>query len=328
MLKQKMKILILGLACTFGFSITGVAQIVTAPLDPTQPVFTGAAAGWRMKAAAVGSYFTGSGKRSVEALDVFEFTRSGNTAGITLPWGPVAFEASSTNWSQQTTLAQTYEGNLPISFSVAEAHVGLNHDHWASIGVSTKDIKEKVYIGTDATEDSYSENSLGGSLSLQMGEMFFLGLGTNDVKSAGDRVVQNRWKETQFGMGLIFGSPGESQFRVESSFISSPEMKKEAFDTKGAAYHPKSKSDFNQVEFSISGLVFAVRERREQSTTEYLGADGTVFTNTSESAVTESGVLWVPQNGLVLGFYFVNEKATGTYEDTHSLFRINSGYIF
>ena len=328
MLEQVMKNLVIGLACTVGFASSGFAQIVTAPLDPTQPVLTGAAAGWRMKASAVGAYFTGSGKRSLEGVESFEYTRSGNTAGITIPWGPVAFEASSLNWSQQTTLADSYDDDLPVSLASAEAHIGLNHDEWASIGVSTKDITEINYLGTDAIEDSNSENSLGGSLSLQMGGVFFLGAGTNDVKSSGDFVVNNRWKETQVGLGLIFGSPEGSQFRVETSMVGSPETKQKAFDGKDAAYHPKSEVEYNQIEFSISGLLFAVTEKRNKAEYKYTGEDGTVYSDSMETVVIESGVLWIPQDGLVLGFYFVNEKAIEEFEDTNSSFKIHSGYIF
>ncbi|MDX2471147.1 MAG: hypothetical protein QNL04_11285 [SAR324 cluster bacterium] len=323
-----MKNLIMGLVCTLGFTTSGMAQIATAPLDPTQPVLTGAAAGWRMKAAAVGSYFTGTGKLSIENEDFYEYTRNGNSAGITIPWGPVAFEASSVNWSQQTTLTETYSDEVPVSFASAEAHLGLNHEQWASIGVSAKDVSEKTYLDGDVTEDANSENSLGGSLSLQMGGSFFLAAGTRDVKSSGDSVVDNRWKETQVGVGMIFGSPEETRFRLESSFAKSPEKQKQAFGDKSFSYHPKTEIDYNQVEFSISGLLFAVREEREKSTSKYTGDDGVVYSDTMVAVLTETGVLWVPQNGLVLGFYFVNEKTTDSFEDTQSSFKIHSGYVF
>ena len=320
--------MLLAVAASVALPTQAFAQVATAPIDPTQPIVSAAAAGWKKDRVAFGSYFTGSGKRSFEGQDIYEFNRSGNTGGLTLPWGPMVIEGSALNWSQQSSLSKRYNGAIPISLSSSQGHVAVNHDGWASIGVSSVIKKTTTYLNTEFTEDSRTENGIGGSLALSLMGNYFIGLGSNNVKSTGDAIVDNKWNERQTGVGMRFGEPGGFQFRLETAMIKSDRAEADQLSDLVANIHFSEETELNQIEISIDGLIFAFKGSKNIIFADYVSEEGTTNMTEVVTEVSESGVLWVPQEGLVLGFYFVNEKTTEAFEDTHNIFRVQSGYIF
>ena len=304
------------------------AQVATASIDPTQPSISGAATGWKKDRVVFGSYFTGSGARNFEKQDIYEFTRSGNVAGITLPWGPMVVEGSALNWSQQTSISKRYNGGIPISVNGSRAHVALNHDGWASIGVSSVIKKTTNYVNIDVPEEIKTANGIGGSLALSLMENYFIGAGTNNVRSTGDDMVDNKWKETQVGVGVRFGMKGGFQFRAEAATVKSDRAESKAFGEFVANIHFAEETEFNQVEMSINGLIFSFKGSKKTVFADIVVAEGADPIDSVVTEVGESGVLWVPQDGLVLGFYFVSEKTTEVFEDTHNIFKVQSAYVF
>ena len=43
---------------------------------------------------------------------------------------------------------------------------------------------------------------------------------------------------------------------------------------------------------------------------------------------SQAGVLWIPENGLSLGFYFLTNTVESSYKDSKELFKVKVAYIF
>ena len=126
----------------------------------------------------------------------------------------------------------------------------------------------------------------------------------------------------------MFGSPGATQFRAEYSYASSPKAESDAQgDLLSSIHHETIVSRFSG-DLLMKGLLFSGKSiQTKQLLAEPYDHVGEKFSE-KVTTNTEGGVLWIPQEGLVLGFYFAAESTSYFYEDEHTEFRINLAYIF
>jgi len=304
------------------------AQVASPSLNLSQPNLTSAVAGWREEISAQASYFEGNGKRRQGGSDVYEFSSTGSSSGLTLPFWILTLEAQAQNRSYKTKINERQEGTLPIDQN--DSHVALaisDNPSWFSLGVGSGTAQQNDYQSRLQPKQHSQLSSLDGSLSLKFGDWFYLGNGVRQIRDQTEERVDLFRFERLAGVGMIFGQPGESRLRLEVSRIESPK----AFEARDAsqAYHRHDHelTDFQEAEVLIQGLLFSGRSMTK--TRDEKIANGNSATQMTTETRREGGVIWVPKEGLFLGFAFINEVLDHpNYTDSHSSFQINIGYLF
>ncbi|MBF0360141.1 MAG: hypothetical protein HQK49_03980 [Oligoflexia bacterium] len=88
---------------------------------------------------------------------------------------------------------------------------------------------------------NYKTLKIGGGTAIAIANFIYIGGGGNYVKNEGTYYPKNTWKEYMAGVGINFKS-SDQIFRVEASYISSPESIVAASGVNGSNYHPKNTS--------------------------------------------------------------------------------------
>ncbi len=323
----KLSILVLaGVLVSFWVS----AQSITASLDPTDFVRMPAAASWRDTEGLGGSYREASGNRSIDGNETHKYDISATSANLHLKFSNVSFDAGIGQWANSITTEQQQNIPMLLDQSIGRISLSLLGNEFVSIGLGAWENNRHEY--QDATEDNLNitESAIVGSISVRVFDFLYLGGGYERVKEESDGRVENNWNNALIGASAMFGEPGGTRLRLEYSHLNSPRAESDSQGSSKESIHREIQTNSYAAELMLNGLLFVGRGSEEKmffkdpktippSTKEY-----DVLTLTSN----EAGVLWVPENGIVLGFFFTTTKTSFAFEDEISEFRINVGYIF
>ncbi len=204
-----------------------------------------------------------------------------------------------------------------------------------------------VYGSLDREETSkVTTNSMGLSASVRLAEIFFIALGMENVtetgtfesetvsvisgvgtttSTVGTDYVDNGWTNTMFGLGLIYGQPDDTQFRIEYAAISSPESEEEADGDKVASEHPATITTSATLEVKWNDILITYQNERKKED-ELNDVD-------TETVTTMMGLGWQPMEGLAVSLYSYNKEVTmnnslGEIKLKPSGFRLSFGYNF
>ena len=198
-------------------------------------------------------------------------------------------------------------------------------------------------VSQEVTKET-TETAMAITASWQMAEMFYLALGMESVSLTGSKrtvanqsmqassasdtkanYVDNAWTNTIFGLGLLTGEPGDTQFRVEYSMASSPESKKEASGAKLESSRPKTTQTYMNLEAKFGDIFISAKNEKEME----------AKMDEEEQTVTTTwvGLGWQPESGITVSAYsfareVVNKDSNGEMKFLPSGYRINVGFNF
>lgn len=304
------------------------AQVVTPSLDPTVPTRLAAGAGWRETSTVGGGYEDRSGKRDQWGLPVHEYAGGRTDGVVALMMDGTVLELGGSN---ESNLVSTQAiSSYPVLNGLLEsrASFALLGGGFASLGLSYDLVERDTAVSLILPSSLDKEARVSGSLSMKLGEVIYLGGGYTKTNQTSDVAVDNNWTEYTTGVALRTGMPGGTRFRLEVSSTKAAESVKLASPLKIASRHPLTVTNQVSMEVMISGLLFA------GDAIDRLADVNTVDTTTGalihgdHYQTNRGGVLWVPAEGMVMGFYFGNESRTKVFTDTYDLFQIKLGYVF
>ncbi len=179
--------------------------------------------------------------------------------------------------------------------------------------------------------------------SFRLAEVFFLAGGMENVNQTGSfkregtygaspipvdkDYVENSWTNTMYGLGVIIGDPGETQFRAEYSQIASPESEeKDDSGQKLTSEHAKTTTTFISAEVKFGD--FLIGYQTETEDVAEIGSE-----DEEETVLTHVGIGWVPLEGLAVSLYSMNNKKTTKKDSGDSVvhpsgWRLFIGYNF
>jgi len=304
-----------------------MAQVASPSLDPTRAVIAPGAVAWKTQGAIFGGVNEGTGKRQKDGSEQFDFSTSVADAGITVPAYNAVFEASARSQSHKINLSSAYDGHLPARRSDSRINIAMGDQEMSALGLGYKQSDIAEYEDGTMPKIKRSVSKISGGVSLRFGESFYLGLGGNRARQSSDNRVDLSWNEKYVGLGLKFGSPEGHQFRIEASSLDSNEAREAAADVMLEAWHPSEKKNITEVEWAMGGLLFSYHGEKNTIGADYVDAEGLAVTEII-SYSDQAGVLWIPKEGMLLGFYFRNDKLEADYEETVSNFQIRTGFLF
>ncbi len=324
---KKLKKMIFYITASGLFSLNIHAQVVTPSLDPTAPVVLPAAAGWRDTGGIGASYYEASGTREKE--DGFQLHKTDTTGTNINAAFKIANVFIDSYFAQETTDMQViqYSGNMNLGKDDARLNLALAGSESVVVGLGGHNTTSHDYV--DATFDSETTTiaRMGGSVSVKMGN-FYAGGGYQRVKQNSSYQVENTWDTATAGLAYRAGEPGETRFRVELSLALSMPTSNEVAGTLEASKHPATATSRYGAELMFSGLLFTYQGFSKQEVFEdSKNVNGTDYYK-KETSESDAGILWIPQDGLILGFHFSSYKSTFIDVDESSAFRINIGYLF
>lgn len=306
----------------------GFAQVVTPSLDPTEPVEMPAAAGWKTGTSFGFSYQESTGNRSTDGKETVKFETDGMSGTAHFSLGNISVDGSSESSKTSATIQEQNPGRILLDKRRSKANVALLGNEFVSIGLGMRWQQTTEY--EDATDDSVeiNESSIIGSISVKPFENLYLGGGFERVTEKSQGKVDNVWNTLQVGLAIELGEKESTLFRVELAYISSPREEANASGELKSATHEGEEGTFAAAELMMNGLLFTA-----SATNKRIDLGETIKINDKEYEEvtyneTEFGVLWVPQDGVLLGFYFATNRTEFSFEDENSQFRINLGYIF
>ncbi|MCP4757560.1 MAG: hypothetical protein GY866_42420 [Proteobacteria bacterium] len=316
------------LALGSGFSANAIGQIVTPSLDPTEPVLMPSASGWRESMSVGVKYLERSGNRKLDGSQVYQLDSAGYGINTSLNFSNFFLDAY---YGTDTTDVQgdpTNDGPVNLDSNDSRLNFSLAGDGFVTIGLGGRVIQSTDFA--DASNDSVkaTETRTIGSISIKTFDMFFIGLGYERVKESGDYAVNLNWNNMNGGVAMKLGDPGGVRLRLEYSLAFSSKVENDAQGDRVGNVHPKTSVSYMAGELMFSGLLFAVKgeeTKMEVDLSDYNGGEGIDEVKITKS---QAGVLWIPGNGLTLGFYFVTDQTTANYIDKTSEFRIHLGYLF
>lgn len=229
------------------------AQVATPSLDPTMPSLTASGSAWRF-----GSTFGGSsvvGKEKTPTASTPDKTAAKGSSGI-FAWQPtqVTVELSGDvgikdpYWDASTDAVTTLHVNEQKLF------VAVRGENRVSVGVG---FREKA---TDVEGVIRSESAYGGSMGFRIGEGIYVGGGLEKVIEKVPDYKDKRWSEVFSGIGVRYGWPDASMFRMEYSMISKGD------GSKGDTFlelMPESKTAIGSVEVQFWGMMFGYQYSKE-----------------------------------------------------------------
>ncbi len=312
------------------FPLWTSAQSITASFDPTDFVRMPAAASWRDTKGIGGTYREASGNRSIDGNETHKYDISASSANLHLKFSNVSFDAGVGQWSNSITTEQQQNIPMLLDQSIGRINLSLLGNEFVSVGLGAWENDRHEYH--DATDDNrhITESAIVGSISVKVFDFLYLGAGYERVKEKSDGRVDNHWNNVLVGASAMFGDPGGTRLRLEYSFFNSPKAESDSQGLLKESVHNEIQTNSYSAELMLNGLLFVGRGSEEKLffddpvSLQPGGKEYDVLTLASN----EAGVLWVPENGIVLGFFFATTKTTLMFEDETSEFRINIGYIF
>jgi len=326
-MKQTWTLLLLG-ALTLAGAGQLSAQVVVSPLDPTLEVLNAGAAGWRTTDVIATSHSDRTGQRKIKDVQKFEYAGSVAKATLGMKFDTAAIDLSNLSETRRTVPEAPYSQPVVLGHDISRVSLSMVGGDFVSLGLTSASEKKVSWESVDFPKVVSERKKTGGSLSIKMGSSFYGGGGFSRVKERSNLAVDNNWVETNFGAALKTGMPGGTQFHMEYGYFGSPSSRKEAVADLGAAIHGQTVTQVGVFELDLSGLVFTASGKKTVVSAQVVDA----LTGVSASAITSDeshgGVLWVPQDGMVLGFSFGSKRVTQIYTDTFSDFEVKLGYVF
>lgn len=311
-----------------GFPGVLFSQVITAPFDVTKAVIMPAASGWRADSGVGINYRESSGNRVLDSNEIYKFETSGYGANAHFKLSNMSLDFGYQQKTADVTATTYYPGVINLEYSTSRANMAMSGNDFVSVGLGASAVTSMDWY--DATNDAETtkESGIGGSIAVKTLDFLYLGGGFERVKQESNFRVSNSWNVTTMGAAVMFGSPGETQFRAEYSYSSSPRAESDAQETLASAVQPATTISRFSADLLLNGLLFSgvSTQKTLKHQSPYLH-NGNSYDQTVKT-YTEGGVLWIPPSGLVLGFYFATEATSFFYEEEHSEFRINVAYIF
>ena len=313
------------------FIIPAHAQVITASLDPTQPVIMPAAAAWREAMVLGGSYLEQTGTRTLNDQQIYQFEGSGFSANAVFQISNFFIDGYASQIKTDAQIEQYYAGGGIINLARSDnrLNIALTGNDFVTIGLGARMVDSTDYF--DATFDSATNSQMRaiGSISIKAMDVFYFGVGYERVRESSDYAVDLNWNNLVGGIGVKLGQPGSTRLRAEYSFAFSPSAENEVQGDLRPSKHNETTTHRLGAELMFSGLLFALNGKQTNIDLSDVSAPpGTVFPDEMSKSRTSGGVLWIPDEGLMLGFYFANETTTYGFKDSRSEFRINLGYLF
>ncbi len=304
------------------------AQMVTASFDPTQPVFLPAAAGWRIDSFVGFSYSEANGSRTIDDDEVYKFDSSGVKANIGGKFSNISVEAYLEQ--QKTDVKGEYlvNGWINLDRESGRLSVAMLGNDFVTVGLGGHTDSYRDYFDSSHDSETTTETNVLGSISVKAMDVIYIGGGFGRVKEQSTHTVDNNWNYAALGLGAIFGEPGETRFRFEYSWANSPEAESKRQGEEEEAIHFDTTTTRMAAELMISGLLFSFSGKEETRKLNETFSIGDEDYNDIKIMINEAGVLWVPQNGLTLGFYFGSKETDFYFKDKLSEFKVNIAYIF
>jgi len=303
------------------------AQVATPSLDTTQPVSMPSAAAWRETASDGAGYFKGSGTRELENQQIYQFDTTGMEASFTLQASNFFLDGYHRQTTTNVKLEQYYEGTIQLGGSDSRVNLALAGNDFVTIGLGGRSLIGQVFI--DATHDAEetTETRTIGAISMKTLDMLYLGLGFERVKEENSYAVGLTWNNLIGAVALRLGQPGGTRFRVEYAIEVSDEAQNEIRGGLQENIHPATVVTTASCELMFSGLLFAFKGEETRLDSRSASQNGKVV-DEAKRTLTQGGVLWIPEKGLSLGFYFITLTHQESFTDNNGLFRVNVGYLF
>ena len=310
------------------FAINAFSQVVTAPFDPTTPVLMSAATGWREGVGVGVVYYERSGERKLDNQLISKSESTGTNLNAIFKMSNVSLEGFYSGRSSDVSLIRYFDGRINLDRTETRLAIAMSGNDFVSVGLGGHGITSSDYFDVSHDSEKTTQTRVGGSISIKTADVLFLGCGFERVKTENTFVVDNGWNTVTAGLALKLGEPGETRMRLEYSFALSPYVKSEAQGNLAAAEHNETRTSRLSGDLMISGLLFSTKwfERKELLKTSRVYGGEQVDETVNKRI--EIGVLWVPPNGLLAGFYFSTEEGTDIYFDEYSAFRVHLGYLF
>lgn len=304
----------------------GFGQVITPSMDPTQPVLMPSAAGWRETPAVGISYHDGSGNRDLHGEQVYQFDNTGMDSNLSFKAGSVFVELYVSQDKTDVRLEQFYDGRFNKQTNDGRLNLALAGNDFVTIGLGVRAVESTDFITAVYDDVTTSSMRTIGSISVKTMDMFFLGLGFERVKEETSYSVELTWNNAIGGVGLQLGQPGSTQFRMEYSLASSESEENSAKGDLTGNRHPATTVVRASAELMFSGLLFSLLSE-EAVVQEDMMENGDQI---DEVKVVDSqgGVLWIPENGLSIGFYFLTNTVQSSYDDSKGSFKVKLAYLF
>ncbi|MBT3225333.1 MAG: hypothetical protein HN580_10410 [Deltaproteobacteria bacterium] len=304
----------------------GFGQVVTSSMDPTQSILMPSAAGWREKPAAGIGYHEGSGTRDLNNQEIYQFDISGLDGNLAFTVGNAFIEMYGSQSTTNVQLDQFYEGQFNLKFNDARLNIALAGNDFLTIGLGVRSTESTDHI--DANYDSETTDAMRaiGSISIKALDMFYFGLGFERVKEENTYAVGLTWNNVISGVAMHLGQPGGTQFKVEYSLAYSESQVNTLSGDLVENNHPQTAISRMSGELMFSGLLFAFKSEEKKIDVDIVENGQTV--KEIKMVNNQGGVLWIPENGLSMGFYFLTGTNTASYDDSISSFKVKLAYVF
>jgi hypothetical protein len=304
----------------------GFGQVVTPSMDPTQSILMPSAAGWREKQSAGVGYHEGSGTRDLMGQQIYQFDTSGIDGNLAFTAGNVFVEVHGSQSTTDVQFDQFFEGQFNLQSKDSRLSIALAGNDFVTIGLGIRSTESADYI--DDIYDSEITTAVRsiGSISVKTMDMYYFGLGFERVKEENSYAVDLTWNNIITGAAIHLGQPGGTQFKFEYSLAYSESQEKSFSGDLENNSHPQTAISRMSGELMFSGLLFAFLSEEKKIDTDMIENGQTV--KEIKRVNNQGGVLWIPENGLSIGFYFVSIANTASYDDSISSFLVKVAYIF
>lgn len=229
------------------------AQVATPSLDPTMPAMTPSASAWRF-----GSTFGGSttvGKERTPENSTPDKTAAKGSSGI-FAWQPtqVTIEISGDAGRKDPYWDASSDAVTTLLVNEQRASLAIRGENRVAVGVGFR------AKSTDVEGVIRSESAYGGSLGFRIGDGIYVGGGLEKVIEKVTDFDDKRWSQVYTGLGLRYGWPDASMFRMEYSMIAKGDA------STGDSFlemMPESKTTIGSIEAQFWGVMFGYQYKKE-----------------------------------------------------------------
>lgn len=207
-------LLLLGIGLALSPSLVW-GQVATPAIDPARPAKMGAASSWRFgPSVAVGSQYGGQ-QTNQQKVEGHGF---GSTGSLVLQTSRVTVELASMSSDNQAVWDATSDLLYPSLQSDSSGFVAVRGEGRVSVGLGG------ISRSQESRGINRKQSGFGGSFGVRMGEGFFGAVGMNRITEKVANFEDKQWNEVLGGLGLVYGDPDSSMFRLEGSLATSPQV--------------------------------------------------------------------------------------------------------
>ena len=304
------------------------SQVVTPPMDITDAPDMPGAVGWMEGIRGGGLYLERGQERVSNGETIFDTNVSGFQGNLAFAVGNANVVASYYEDSSKVSLGYNYEESIHISTSDTIVSAAITGGEFTTIGLGVRTIVSDDYVSRENPLEKTTENRTIGGISFVFFESLYFGGGVERVNQSSTYTVDNDWTNVVTGTAYQIGEPGGAQFRLEYSFRYSPESVKDANNDELESAHYKTTTSRLNLDLMFSGLLFAISglDRRINAQPEH-PTTGKAIEEIKQTR-NQFSVLWIPQEGLSLGFAFAKIEEKNTFQEKGDEFQIKGGFVF